>query len=759
MGAATTQLVGFKRHLRAEVSAGQGAYLFSEHGVTVLKGSQIAELATLLDGTRTLKSLLGAVPDGMTAEKVASFIAELAKAGLVTVRPPSTADERALAYWDAIGLDADTAVAGTAQQTVRLIAVGNIDRAAARSALRAAGLTVTADYPIADPGPRHADLSVVLCDDYLNPRLADIDAAHRAAGRPWLLAKPVGAKVWIGPVFEPTVPGCWHCLAHRLWGNRNAEACVQSELGRTGPASSPAPSIPSLIGTAVHLVALEATKWLAGYRNQSQRGIWTLDSLNLHGDRHELRARPQCAECGDPALIRKQANRPVVLTRRHKTSCAGGGHRSSSADQVLDRHEHLISPVTGIVKELRRDDRGPAFFNSFRSGPNVAHTNRMDALRAALRIQNGGKGVTELHAKVSALCEAIERYSGTYHGDEARIRGSLRSLGQDAIHPNAVQLYHERQFRTRAEWNTTHAPFQFVCKPFDERAELDWTPVWSLTERRHRLLPTSLLYFGAPAPPGHLVCADSNGNAAGTSLEDAVLQGLLELIERDSVALWWYNRTRAPGVDLDSFGDPWIDELREVYAGIGRDVWVLDVTSDLGVPAMVALSRRSNRQREDIMFGFGAHLDPQVALRRSLTELNQLMPQIIEAGPDGRFGCDDPDAVRWWRHATVANQSYLQPDPRVRQRCPQDYNYTPCPDLLEDVTAITDDLASRGMEVLVLDQTRPDIGLPVVKVIVPGLRHFWARLAPGRLYDVPVQLGRLSAPTRFEDLNPIPMFL
>ena len=57
---------------------------------------------------------------------------------------------------------------------------------------------------------------------------------------------------------------------------------------------------------------------------------------------------------------------------------------------------------------------------------------------------------------------------------------------------------------------------------------------------------------------------------------------------------------------------------------------------------------------------------------------------------------------------------------------------------------------------MVLDQTRPDVGLPVVKVIVPGLRHFWPRFGPGRLYDVPVGLGRLATPTREADLNPVP---
>ena len=64
-----------------------------------------------------------------------------------------------------------------------------------------------------------------------------------------------------------------------------------------------------------------------------------------------------------------------------------------------------------------------------------------------------------------------------------------------------------------------------------------------------------------------------------------------------------------------------------------------------------------------------------------------------------------------------------------------------------------------GLEVLVLDQTRPEIDLSVVKVVVPGMRHFWARFAPGRLYDVPVALGRLAGPTAEADLNPVPIFL
>ncbi len=79
-------------------------------------------------------------------------------------------------------------------------------------------------------------------------------------------------------------------------------------------------------------------------------------------------------------------------------------------------------------------------------------------------------------------------------------------------------------------------------------------------------------------------------------------------------------------------------------------------------------------------------------------------------------------------------------------------------DLLEDVTLCVDILSKLNLEVLVKNQTRPDLGLSVVKVIVPGLRHFWARYAPGRLYEVPVQMGWLNEPTAEEDLNPTPIF-
>ncbi|HSV66558.1 MAG TPA: TOMM precursor leader peptide-binding protein [Mycobacteriales bacterium] len=765
--------MGFKKYLRPEVVAGEATYLFSEHGVTAVQGAEIEALTPLLDGTRDLPTLLREAPSGVSTERVAELTRRLADAGLVTERfCTAEVDDATLAYWELAGLDGAAAESTVAAGRVRVISTGLADGTDVVAACRAAGLRVVGDPagatspgatgPGAAGGMTVADLSVVLCDDYLAPELAEVDALHRAAGRAWLLAKPAGAQLWVGPFFQPGQGACWSCLAHRMWNHRRAEAHVQTALDRVGPAPRPAPRVRALGGLAAQLIVLEVVKWLAGHRHPSQQSIWTLDSLSAQGRHHPLRARPQCRSCGDPGLVAARARRPVAFSSRPKAiDDDGGGYRSMTPRQVLATYRHLIDPVTGVVTDIRRDPRGPAFLNSFRAGVNLAAGARNLAdLRAGLRSENGGKGVTELHGTVSALCEALERHSGCFHGDEERVRASFAALGEPAVHPNACQLYDQRQHAGRYRWNAAHSPFQRVCEPFDETAEVDWTPVWSVTGRRHRLLPTALLYFGAPQPGPRYFRADSNGNAAGSSLEDAVLQGFFELVERDAVALWWYNRTRHPAVDLGSFADPWAEELREVYAGLRREVWVLDVTADLEIPTMVALSRRTDKPAEDILFGFGAHVDPRVALRRALTELNQLLPAVVGARPDGcGYGCTDPEALRWWHHATTANQPYLLPDHGQPLRTRASFGYLPRRDLRADLTAVEELVARHGLELLVLDQTRPDIGLPVVKVIVPGLRQFWARFAPGRLYEVPVRLGRLAAPTPYEELNPVPIFV
>ena len=121
------------------------------------------------------------------------------------------------------------------------------------------------------------------------------------------------------------------------------------------------------------------------------------------------------------------------------------------------------------------------------------------------------------------------------------------------------------------------------------------------------------------------------------------------------------------------------------------------------------------------------------------------------------FSPGDPDATAWW--LDPADAPYLSAVAGTTARRPLDYGYRDGPDLAEDLRGLVRTLGRQDLDVLVLDQTRPDAGLPVVKVLVPGLRSMWARFAPGRLFDAPVRMGRPASPTPYECLNPNPKFL
>lgn len=152
-------------------------------------------------------------------------------------------------------------------------------------------------------------------------------------------------------------------------------------------------------------------------------------------------------------------------------------------------------------------------------------------------------------------------------------------------------------------------------------------------------LPTAFLYYNHPSKGPHpsLMCC-SNGAASGNTLEEAILQGFFELVERDSVALWWYNRVHKPGVDLDSFQEPYFKEMEDYYRSMNREYWLLDITSDFGIPSFAALSRRTDQEAEEIMYGFGCHFDPVLAALRALAEMSQVLPLLSGASIDAWKG-------------------------------------------------------------------------------------------------------------------------
>ncbi len=777
----------FKPHLRVEVVPGEGVFVLApDAGQTLLRG-RLYELVApmLLGGGRSADEVCDSLEGRAAAAEVFYVLGQLEKKGFLC---GDEADEGVAdgesAWWWSRGVDPRVAVRRLAAARVVVRALG-VDAQPLGALLQMMRVRVTADDQDLDDG--EGRLLVVATDGYRRPELAAINAQALAIRRPWLLVRPVGTKLWLGPLFRPGVTGCWECLAHRLRANAPVAAYLESRDGpdlKGGTTRPTAPDdaavLPASAAAAWGLIAGAVGDWIVRGESPGLEGkIQTFDPSAWKAESHTMVRLPFCPACGQGREETRDrgelAATPIVLQARPRDPARDAGSRTVSPEATLRRYEHHVSPITGAVSMLERigptasdRDDTDGVMHVYLAGTNLARRHRSLAhLKGDLRNNSSGKGTTDAQARASGLCEGLERYSGVHRGDEPMRRATARQLGPDAVPLADCLLFSERQYRDRQAWNAHKSHYHFVPVPLDPDLAIDWTPAWSMTRREPRYLPTAFCYYNAPLPsPGAepFCIGDSNGCAAGNTTEEAILQGFFELVERDAVALWWYNRVRRPGVDLESFDEPYLRRIASLLRDRGREMWVLDLTTDLGIPAFAAIAREVGGPEERIMPGFGAHLDARIALLRAVTEMNQMLANVPGRAQDvasgsGGGGLEDAETLEWLRTATVANQPYLLPAEGVPTRQASSFRVEPGHDLADDVRRCQAIVEGRGLELIVLDQTRPEIVLPVVKVIVPGLRHFWARFAPGRLYDVPVSLGWLDRPTEESDLNPIPMFL
>jgi len=222
-------------------------------------------------------------------------------------------------------------------------------------------------------------------------------------------------------------------------------------------------------------------------------------------------------------------------------------------------------------------------------------------------------------------------------------------------------------------------------------------------------------------------------------MSDAVVRGFLELVERDACAIWWYNRLRRPEFDLKSSIDPFFVATREAMREHGRTLMVFDLTHDLGIPVIAAVSWRASDMK-GLRLGLGARFDRYGAITQALGELNQLV-----FANDETTACDRvPDHL-----CDAASEPCMPLGESGMPYHKEDSSF------LEYCVKL---LRQRGLEMLVLDQSEPQVQSRVARVVVPGLRSTSARFAPGRLFEVPVALGWRKEPGTQAELESAPAF-
>lgn len=724
-----------RRDLACYLVGDDQVVLIGEREHYLLRGRLYRDLLFSLADERRTEEALSSVQAEHPPYEVMYGLERLRQRGYL--EEEKAAEPRAEAATARCCFEEVSASARPARGRVAIAALSGLDGGPLRRALASTGVSEAAE------GER-PHLLVVLVGDYLCPELQALHGRMRRAGLPWLLFKPVGCLPLLGPIFQPDGRPCYACLWHRLRSNQPVEVWLQRRLGLDDlprpPLQCDAQAEEATLLRGAALIA----RFLDGEESALADNLFALPLDESTVVKHRVARRSRCPECGDPGLPAVGDGQAPCLRSRLRRLDTEGGHRIEPPSRTYERLASLVSPITGILSSLgpipsRDHPRRPVWGASYLVTPSD-EIPTFDAFHRTTL----GKGCSAEQAQASALCEGIERWSAQFTGEEPRIRSTLAELGERAISPTSLLLWSEAQYARACDGISTESPVLQVPRRCPPDRALDFSQVLSLTDGTPRLVPTQFCFAQMPLPPEERVCPyHSNGDAAGNCLEEAILQGLLELIERDAAAIWWYNRLVRPSVDIRGQGHPYLDDVASHYAELGFELFVLDVTTDLDIPAYVAYAESPSGQ---FSIGFGCHLEARLAVERAVTECNQIF---------------DPTGTRPlpWSLGQITDPSYLRPDPAARPRTLEDLPSLASPFIDDEIRLLVDRCQAAGLEVLVLDRTRPDVALSVVKVIVPGLRTFWPRLAPGRLYDVPVRMGWLEQPLTEEELNPVPLLL
>jgi YcaO-like protein with predicted kinase domain len=382
---------------------------------------------------------------------------------------------------------------------------------------------------------------------------------------------------------------------------------------------------------------------------------------------------------------------------------SAGPHRSVPADAMLAR----VRPLLGLMGITRVG----VLTGLDVVGIPVAAAYRPNSRSIAV---HQGKGQTLAAAKISAVMEAVE----CFHAETADLPLRLASATEIARHGQAADV--------------AALPVTGLGDPAGERVL--WTEAQDIAAGRPLWVPFELVSadFTAPAPAGFgLFRQTTNGLASGGSLPEAMLHGMCEAIERDAVAQWHAaapERQAACCVDPASVDEASVDGrgvdrpasrwLLARFAASGVAVRLWDVTNDIGVPVFMALAADADGVAGvEPEFGAGCHPNADVALARALAEAAQArVTRISGARDDFPPGSFHPGA-RGERHA--AAQRLLRMPPRMALRPDRGGASTE-----HDLDHALNRLARAGFaQVACVDLSRPDIGVPVARMIVPGLQN------------------------------------
>lgn len=318
-----------------------------------------------------------------------------------------------------------------------------------------------------------------------------------------------------------------------------------------------------------------------------------------------------------------------------------------------------------------------------------------------------GKGSSHDAAKTSAAMESIE----AWHAETIQQPLKLCSYNELFLNASCIEIARLPQVKDST---------------FDANKRILWIEATDLFTRETKWVPYEAVHcdYRLPLPEGHgCFVSTSNGLSSGNNYHEALIHGLCEVIERDALTVWSFRppeQQKADKIALETITDRRVRTILDRFINARIDVGIWDITSDIRIPAF--LCRILPRQEPDIVgirpaSGMGCHLSRDIALLRAVTEAAQSRLTFISGARDDMSRAD--------------YRKYLQPEEywKWRENVREDGGKN-CADissvenrtLEQDLSVLLAALRHRKIaEAVAVNLTKEDFGIPVTRVIVPGL--------------------------------------
>lgn len=321
-----------------------------------------------------------------------------------------------------------------------------------------------------------------------------------------------------------------------------------------------------------------------------------------------------------------------------------------------------------------------------------------DATRLTGTKKQMGKGATPAQSEASALMELMERFS--FFSFIHQTEFPLMTYGEAA--PHAVP---PEAFLLSLHDEVTPPD---LCRALLTDLPLRWAPAYNVTRGVEQWVPIDWFFL----------INEYNGPAAGNTMEEAVLQGICEVVERHVGSIISNERRSTPAIDATSMNDPMVAELLAKFQRNGIEVHLCDFSLDTGIPTVGALAYDPTTfpERSEIVFTAGTTTSPEKSLSRALTEIAQLAGDF-ESRTSYRPTLPKYDSLEEAKYLMDGTDSVvsLMDLPRLEND-----------NIRLEIERCAAALARIGLEVLIVNTTHPELGVPAVYTIIPGA-HFLDR--------------------------------